>query len=349
MSSSQPQAIKIWEPQWTAFRQQHSRWLGRHNRSISLLNRSTEVLYRLPTTIREILAKGTLHGRRILEQDDIDAEKDFDALLLDFYAEGVYQDQPIRYGYLQPPLPLPSAALLQQAGLSRRRKAVEKVTAKVDDFQLRNKGYIGRLVTDPSFLRARDALRAVWLALSEYERPGLPLPRTPMRFGSVSKRVADFQALLSVFCDRYGLQGMATWELPEPLGPLLSGNNWPPHIINCRKVLIALPSHFQVMDKDELLELIRDLQKTEIHEAGLDPTCVAPRSTESYAHLLEIDHYERVVIGRYGQAPRPKGFMTQLGKAVATHLDISSDHFRSLHKALAAFKRGEPHTGKWKH
>jgi hypothetical protein len=346
--SSQPEAIKIWGPQWTAFRQQHSRWLGRHDKSVSVLHRSTEVLYRLPATIRETLAMGAPHGRPILAPADIAAEKEFDALLVGFFAEGVYQDQPVSYRPLRPPPPLPSERSLKQIGLKTKTKQVAKATALLDDFQLRNKGYVGRLVTDPSFLRARDALRAVWLALSEYERPCLPL-RTTMHFGSVSKGVADFQALLEVFCDRYGLQGMATWELPEPLEPLLSGNTWPPHIINCRKVLIALPSHFQVMDKDELIELIRDLQKTEIQAAGLDPTCVAPRSTESYAHLLEIDHYERVVIGRYGQAPRPKGFMTQLGKALTAHLDIGADHFRSLHNALAAFKRGEPHTAKWRH
>jgi len=69
----------------------------------------------------------------------------------------------------------------------------------------------------------------------------------------------------------------------------------------------------------------------------------------SYSYLLHLafGHYERVVIGRYGHRPRPKGFTSQLNEALMAHLDIGQDHLRTLRKALAAFKRGVPHTDRW--
>ena len=160
-----------------------------------------------------------------------------------------------------------------------------------------------------------------------------------MPLGPTSQAVNHFQALLDAFCERYSLQSMATWELPEPVGPLLAGGPWPAHILQPRQVVIALPSHFPLMDKDELLEMIRDQQQMHVRKAGLDPTCIGPRAAETYAHLFAIDHYERVVIGRYGRRPRPKGFISQLNEGLMAHLDIGFDHFRSLRKALAAFKR----------
>jgi hypothetical protein len=111
--------------------------------------------------------------------------------------------------------------------------------------------------------------------------------------------------------------------------------------------VIALPAHFPLMDKDELPALIRGQQREHVQEAGLDPTCVGPRSAETYAQLFEIDHFERVVLGRYGGRPRPKGFVAQLGQALMARLDIGQDHLLSLRKALAAFKRGAPHKSKW--
>lgn len=341
MSSIACDGVKWWNPNWVTFRQNHTAWLARHERS-------TEVLYRLPEQMRQKLAF-LRHGRPILEPADVAAEKDFNALCLEFHSEAVYQALPVRYTHFQPPVVLPSANQLKEMGLAFDQTKMKEAAAKADDLQLRNKGYVGRLLTDLPFLQARDDLRDVWLALPEWERPGFPLARTTIPLALSTPSVADFQVRLDEFCDRYGLQAMATWELPDPVGPLLGGGPWPSHILKCRQVVIALPSHFPIMDKDELLEMIRSQQQAHIREAGLDPTCIGPRSMETYARLLEIDHYERVVIGRYGRRPRPKGFVTQLNEAIMDQLDIGPDHLRTLRKALAAFKRGAPHTGKWTH
>lgn len=157
---------RCWEQVWPTFRQTHGGWLARHAES-------SEVLYRLPTKIRETLALRRPHGRHALEAADIAAEKDFDALCSDFFAEGLYRGGPVAYCRLQPPPKLLSAKDLEEMGLDFDKKAMKAVKNKAQDLQLRNKGYIGRLVTDLSFLQARDALRAEWLAVPEDERPVL--------------------------------------------------------------------------------------------------------------------------------------------------------------------------------
>jgi hypothetical protein len=340
MPSSAREVVEFLELRGATFRHTYAEWLARHERP-------TEVLYRLPKMIRQNLAVRPRHGRPILEATDIAAEDDFDAMCLGFFAEGTYQGWPVSYRLLQAPPKRHSAEELKQMGLNFNMEAVKRATKKVDDLQLRIKGYVGRLLTDLSFLQARNDLRAVWLVLPERERPAFPLSRTTVPLGPTSQAIAHFQALLDTFCERYSLQSMATWELPDPVGPLLGGGPWPAHILKSRQVVIAVPSHFSILDKDELVEVIRNQQQMHVREAGIDPTCIGPRSAETYSHIFEIDHYERVVIARYGCRPRPKGFISQLNEGLMAHLDIGPDHLRSLRQALAAFKRGMPHTGKW--
>lgn len=209
-----------------------------------------------------------------------------------------------------------------------------------------------RLVTDSTFLAAREALRATWQALPEAERPCFPLRRAirGLRLQGAmraSPARTDFQVCLEAFLDRYGLLNMATWELPDPAAPLLDGLPKAPHLLAGRPVQIAVPAHFRLLGTDDLHGLVQDLQRRQTQAAGLDPSCVGPRSVETYARLFEIDHYRGIADGRYGHSPRPKGYVNRLHEALATYLDISLDHFRMLHRALTGFLRGEPHTNRW--
>src|SRR5262249_39027962 len=150
--------------------------------------------------IRDKLAMCPRHGRPILEDTGIATVEDFDALCLGFFAEGMYQGRPITYQHLQPPLKLPLADQLKQMGLNFNMEAMKAATNKAGDLQLRNKGYVGRLMTDLSFLQTRDGLRAAWRSLPERERPAFPLSRTTVLLGRTSQAVNHFQALLDAFC-----------------------------------------------------------------------------------------------------------------------------------------------------
>jgi hypothetical protein len=337
--------IYHWQHEWRDFCRQHRSWLERHAPD-------GEVIYRLPTSIVAALAGPLLHGRPILSPADQHAEEAFDAVCGRFNAEGVYRGQPVVYAHLRPPVPPPTQEQYLACGIDG--DVIGMVTAGVQrchELQARNKGYIGRLVTDPTFRSARDALRASWQQQPQAERPGFPLRRAitgvPIYEAvPASPAQTDLQDQLAAFLDRYGLLGMATWELPDPAGPLLDGFIWgrqAPHLLAGRSVQIAVPAHFYFPGSDDLHGLVQDLQRQQTQAAGLDPSCIGPRSAESYAHLLEIDHFQRVADQRYGQRPRAKGYVNRLRDALADYLGIGLEHFRTLHRALTGYLRGKPH------
>jgi hypothetical protein len=125
-------------------------------------------------------------------------------------------------------------------------------------------------------------------------------------------------------------------------GPLEAGP-LPPHLLVGRSVQIAVPAHFRIQGSDNLLGMVQDQQRQQTQAAGLDPSCVGPRSSEFYANLFAIDHFRRVVDQRYGKAPRPKGYVKCLQEALADYLGIGMDHFRTLNRKLTGFLRGKPH------
>jgi hypothetical protein len=339
MAEIPPSLIDMWQHRWTAFRHDHAGWLARHEQP-------GRVLYRLPQAIRDSLSQPLLHGRVLLQPTDVAAEQDFDSFCVGFHAEGMDQNRPVSYPLLQPlPMRL-SATVFKKCGLPCNAGGLIEGTNAADELRLRSKGYIGRLVTDRLFVRGRDELRTAWLALPDAERPAFPLSRTIVSVRRSSQAVADFLTRLVDFCDRYGLLRLVSWELPDPVGPLLPASGLPPHILGARGVVIGLPTHFAPANQEELPKRIASAQQDRIRRTGLDPTCLTPRAAETYAHLFEIEHYTQVVEGRYGTPPRPKGFVGRVDEALMGHLSIGQEHLRCLRKSLRAFHRGVPHTSK---
>lgn len=330
---------RYWGADWAAFTRDHRPWVQRHLSG-------GEVLYRLPQRITEWLARPLSHGRPILSPEDQRAEAAFDEVCNRHWAEGVYRGQMVAYPYLRPPVPPPPQELFRSRGLSDEQIAqIDSGFKRCHELQIRNKGYIGRLIADPTFLACRDALRDSWKALPDADRPALPLRRAVdglLGEGAMPASLArtEFQDRLESFLDRYGLLALTTWELPEPAGPLLDGEPKPQSLLAGRSVQIALPAHFLLLGTDDLQGQVNEVQRRHILAAGLDPSCVGPRSAESYGHLFEIDHFCRVANGRYGRPPRPKGFVGRLHDALAQFLDVGADHFRKLYRDLKDHLRG---------
>ncbi len=87
----------------------------------------------------------------------------------------------------------------------------------------RRAGYAGWLVTDPGFRRARDVMHGKWNKQIEKLRR---FPCVPMSLMGVSgdRFLTDdheFDADFQHFYSHWGLERMATWELPVPLRPEL--------------------------------------------------------------------------------------------------------------------------------
>lgn len=64
------------------------------------------------------------------------------------------------------------------------------------------------------------------------------------------------------------------------------------------------------------------------------------RRPETYARLLELDHWERAIRNRYAQHERPRGFVTQLQWILADLLGFDHERVQKLRKNLVALKRG---------
>lgn len=244
-----------WMPAWAEFRRQHKPWLERHASS------DINVLYRLPEAIIGILAQPLRYGRSILSKAAIDAEREFDKLCGQHDAEGVYHSQCVVYRHLRPLAPRRADEQYASWGYSDHDIAkIQEGLAHSRELQQRSRGYLGRLVTDPTFLTARERLREIWQMLPEEVRPGFPLRRfiAGLRLENAvlgTPALSDFQVGLEAFLDRYGLLSMVTWELPDPAGPLLDGHPKLPHLLAGRPVQVAVPAHFHFPDTDDLTGL----------------------------------------------------------------------------------------------
>jgi hypothetical protein len=101
--------------------------------------------------------------------------------------------------------------------------AAEKQMAR--KAEVRKWGYAGWLVTHPEFCRARDEFRQRWeSAIRELGiLPGLPMSVLGEPLPQPLQRHRDFWMEYQHFLRLWGLDRLATWELPVPMRPELTG------------------------------------------------------------------------------------------------------------------------------
>lgn len=332
---------------WAAFSDRHADWLREVGVSMPL--------YSLPEESMHALTRADRGSWPVLDSSSADVELALTDLCRQSHAIGFWNGQPIRYALFCPPPPLPSRELL--AGLAwdpgqflRARSVTEQTPSVVE----RLKGYVGWLLTEPAFLTAVEALATHWQALPERQRPGFPLKRSipvveaPEGAGSAEASTVKFIADFETFCDRWGLMGMATWDLPDPEGPFLpsrlpSGTPaMPTHGVH-----LILPLHYPLFGDDALLTQILEQQRYQAQEKGLDPSIAGLAHHKAYAQIAQVIHLERTVVARYGQGSRPKGFVFQLEQAIADVLGVGRDQVKKLRKAISSCRRGMRAGVKW--
>lgn len=327
---------------WEEFARRHADWLGRH---------PADPLYCLPEAAIRRLRRPRSDHPPLLDPADAAAERDLLALCRLSRAVGFGAGKPIVYPFLDATRPRAFRDDFADHGWTEAQWAAARwLEQKGAKANLRLKGYAGWLATETPYLDAARALLTRWLSLPDGRRPGFPLRRTApalLRPGESARSpaptaVAAFAADYDAFCDRWGLLGLASWDLPEPQGPLLpsllpeGAPALPRHGLH-----LVLPLHYPLAHDDDLLHRILELQRGLAADRGLDRTLAGLPHHEAYATILEVVHWERVINGRYGRARRRAGFVGLVVEAVAEAVGREVNLIEKWRKAVSACRRGK--------
>jgi hypothetical protein len=297
---------------------------------------SDEPLYALPTSV--ISRMETSGPQRVAAMDSAtaQAERSFTRLCLAAGAVGTWSGRPIVYPWLLSSLPPPTAALILRTWDDPKMVfQFQQAFEELDRIRPNLAGYAGRLMTDPAFVAARDALRVRWRMLPWDLRLSFPLsgaaevPRPGDNLDSDRTGLGRFLIELHRFLADWELLGLATWDLPLPRGPLLPD----PRPSGPRgRLLLDLPAWFPFEGSDGLaaeLRYLRPQGQIQLDHAAL------------YASMLGVDFIERAMIARAPDPARPPpGWVKLVIDALADALEISPEHARALRKAISACRRG---------
>jgi hypothetical protein len=195
----------------------------------------------------------------------------------------------------------------------------------------RQRGYVGWLLTNPDFRAEREAFFAQWKnalrRVSENDGGPLSLGQRPDKMPR--ERTRRFWADAVKFLWKWGLQAMATPELPLPMDPGLERPSFgEPSDLRAAGTVLFIPWYL-VVDKDMQLDELIDNYRLEASLSHLDDWLRAPSGRgwgfERFGLILRL----YVWIGLALQRRYPDRMAGQV-----THLD----------RALARFEVGETAT-----
>jgi hypothetical protein len=331
--------LRSWTKAWNAFRSDFPGWPPAEDLD--------EPLYRLPREVIDRLGRAHDRSAALLSAQDARAERAFADLCRTHHATGCWRGWPVSYRFLNDPLPAPDKGLSRKAGWTPAQFLESKRLAReTEDASLRLKGYAGWLLTEPAFLDETRRLSDRWRGLPEPQRPLFPLGRTVQFPTTLSQTEltpeADaFAADVPAFLDRWGLTRLATWELPEPQGPLLPNLLSPEAPALPRHgVHLVLPLHHPLQGDDGLLRRVLDLQRRYAREQGLDDSLAGLPHYKAYAGMFDVLHLERTIRSRLRADHPRRGIVGRMEEAIAAVLGGSLDQVRKFRKAIAACRRG---------
>jgi hypothetical protein len=328
------------EQEWGDFRDRHAAWLARLA--------PADEFHALPEAAIDALGSGGLTGSPVLDRSSARAERELAALCRRLGVVGLRDGEAIIYPYLAAALPAPTDEAMEAMGWTpAQRGSARHLVGLGEATRSRLKGVAGWLVVEPDFLGSARELEARWSALPAGERPGFPLrraaviPAAPPGARPVADAARDFVTAFGDFCDRWELVGLASWGLPEPLGPLLPAPG-PAAIpaLGGRGLCLSLPLHYPLAGDDDLLVEVFREQRRLAAERGLDRSLAGLPHHRAYGQILEVVHLERSVQERYGRPGRSRGLVTRLEAAMAAALGVTIAQVQKLRKAASSCRRG---------
>ena len=329
------------DEEWEDFASKHQGWLQEVKRA--------GPLYCLPKEVIDSLAQCSRPKCQLLNRQAIKAEQDLARLCGPVRAVGFSEGRFIYYPFL----------VAAPAGSSGQPSTAESswLSSVVSDDEAileRLKGYVGRLVTDPLFMADVAPLSARWQRWSESQRPILPLQRFicanhyPVLVHTATAEQNAFEESFRVFCDRWLLAGMVTWDLPVPRGPVLPAAGQP--TLECDPagmLTLVVPFFYPLLGDDSLPVAIYRRQKADVRQKGLDPDLAGLTHYKAYGHMLAVAHLEQVIMNRYGHGKHPYGVVSQVEEALHHVLGVGLDQIKKFRKAISACRRGKRAGLKW--
>jgi len=331
---------------WNDFRMRRAGWFAQVG--------SLEPIYFLPEKAIARLVLTTPTSRAIIDTTSAEAERELLAICQRANSVGFWQNKEVLYPHLSPrPSRVDLKALLRLFPESDRQAGLALADMS-DDMTPRVTGYVGWLRTELTFLQEVRGLAQRWQQLPSKERPSFPLgrpmpwPQKPQGAVLATQGTIRFAQDLAAFLDRWSLMHLATWDLPNPQGPLLP-NPLPEGspALPGHGVHTVVPVHYPVLGLDDLPREIGRQQKQLAREAGLDPSVAGLPHFAVYAQILNVIHLEQIIVQRYGQGTRPKAFMTRMEEAIADVLDCGLANVKKLRKGISACLRGRRHEVPW--
>lgn len=289
---------------------------------------------------------------RVFDEERLTAEREFSRVCREHGIVGVWGRDTVAYHHLTrrplqvDQLPLDNPAV-QQLGWSGRELGLLRIAAgRGSPTPGRLLGVIGWLLTEPPFLADLGRLRSEYEALPPDDRPQFPLGRAVVLEGPAGQRTelppatVAFAADLRTFLDRWGLIQLATWDLPDPQGPLLpdllpaDAPARPAHGVH-----LFVPVHYPLQGDDDLLRRVREFQRQRASELGLDAGFGGVAHHAQYAQMFRLIHLDWAVRGRFpGRAPR--GLVSATEAAASAYLGIGGESVRRLWKWVRACRAG---------
>lgn len=343
-------SVTEWNPEWSMFCRDHSSWFVRLDDRQPLLAIPDAALKVLESP-RMVRGKATF----IFDAQTIESEKCFTNLCHRTHAIGVDRNRPVQHPYIALKNNGADALAsmlksLPDGWTEAARRAATAATSRADSTIRDLKRYVGALISDPSYLEELAAIQQAWTALPEDIRPRIALARSGRFFADdqpvslratesqmVSPSEVEFTRALNAFLDRWGLMGLATWDLPLPQGPLLPAMN-ALQIMQTPGAAVHIALTAWQNPGRELVEELREHLAIQAESHDLPNSSKRIQLCGKHASFLEI-HYLRLALrSRFTEKP-PLGFSGAFKDVVARVLGIQEDHANTLIKNLSASRR----------
>jgi len=316
---------------------------------------SLDPLYAMPQPLLEAICT---HVPNWLTQEEVDFERALLAFCQSLLGVGIVDNSPVHCMLLDPPPPLtlseeevaflkshdpdrpakepaadsmppdPAAAGRLRAEARMIEETAEKRLTPWRDLA---KAYLGWLLTKSEFVRELAVLREHRQRRSHWRS-----------FEWMPNEKPDPD--LRTFLDRWQLTAFASWDLPQPQGPNLTGVPWPSQVLGAKATIrievpitAALASDYEVLQSveemrdrqcpphlREWIEVIQRLAKRHTYSLGLT----------RLSHMFMLQFYRHTVLGRY--ASRIVGRVQQLDRAFGDFLGVGDDETKRLRLAIHA-------------
>jgi hypothetical protein len=309
---------------------------------------SLNPLYALPRDLIDNICK-EMHDW--LKSEELQFENDLYTLCQNHHAVGTFCGASANCGVWNRPNQLAlSDNEVRRLGWDQQFKtatqvnlAMQEAARGIDMMQQKLEAYCGWLVTNRQFRAELQTLQERWKkAIEKLGRiPTYPVTiepiageRTPRRASDVTKDYAnDFNS----FYDRWELQGLATWDLPQPRGANLSGLPFPPSVKTAPTAvslqispILSLPSRLSlnsIVADAQHARMARHLQEWEqvVRQQHDGDLCFV-----RFRRMFQLHFYrDKVLASRY--ADRFPGHIEAIDTAFGSFFGgLSSDSIKKL-------------------